>query len=230
MLTIQGLSAGYAGSEILHSIDLEVGDKEIVALIGPNGSGKSTLLKSIFNLADVYKGSIKFGHKELAGLSTNQLVKYGIAFVPQDEVTFPAMTVAENLEVANYSVRNALLVKEVYEQFPILAEKKRVEARSLSGGQQRILAIARSLIQRPLLLLLDEPSAGLDPKMAKEVFQIIEKIKDRGSSVLMAEQNAKQAIAIADNTYVLEAGKVKLRGNEKILGSSELRKVFLGSS
>ncbi len=230
MLSIQGLSAGYDGSEILHTINLEVGDREIVALIGPNGSGKSTLLRSVFNLADVYRGSIKFGNKELAGLPINRLVKHGIAFVPQDEVMFPAMTVAENLEVAGYSVRDALPAKEIYKQFPILAEKKRVDARNLSGGQKRILAIARSLIQKPLLLLLDEPSAGLDPKMAREVFQMIEDIKDRGSSVLMAEQNAKQAVAIADNTYILEAGEVKLRGNDRILDSSELRKVFLGSS
>lgn len=230
MLSIQGLSAGYAGSEILHGVDLEVGDKQIVALIGPNGSGKSTVLKSVFGLADVYKGSIKLENHELRSLPAHQLIKLGIAYVPQDNLTFPGMTVGENLEVAGYSPKKARPVKEVYEMFPMLAEKQKSLARDLSGGQQRLLGIARVLIQDPQLILLDEPSAGLAPKLVEEVFDLLKQIKESGMSILVAEQNAKQAVAICDNTYVLEAGTVKLQGKEEILASDELRKVFLGSS
>jgi len=230
MLSVRGLKAGYDGSEILHSVDIEVGDCNIVALIGPNGSGKSTLLKSIFNLVDVYSGSIIFGQYDLSKLPTHFLIRAGLAFVPQDDLTFPTMTVVENLEVAGYSPKEHKPIEEIYKLFPMLADKKHSFARNLSGGQQRVLGIARALVQKPRLLLLDEPSAGLAPKVAAEIFELIRQIRDNGTSVLIAEQNAKQAVAVADNTYVLEAGTVKLEGSGDLLAGNELKKVFLGSS
>jgi branched-chain amino acid transport system ATP-binding protein len=232
MLSIKSLKAGYANSEILHRIDVEVKSGEIVAIIGPNGSGKSTLLKSVFNLCDIYSGEITLNKKNITKLATHELIKNGVSFVPQGRQIFRNMTVKENLEIGSINTKNKKeiekSIKEVYELFPFLKEKENKNAFTLSGGQQQLLSIARALIQKPKLLLLDEPSLGLSPKMIKEVFEKIVEINKKGINIMIVEQNAKIATKIANKTYVLEQGKIAISGGKEILKNKQIKKVYLG--
>jgi branched-chain amino acid transport system ATP-binding protein len=232
MLKIKNLVAGYAGSEILHGVDFQVKLGEIVAIIGPNGSGKSTLLKSIFNLCDVLDGKIIFKDKDITKLATHELIFEGISFVPQGRLVFSDLTVKENLEMGAFVFKDKEIVKrnlaDVYKKFPILAEKQNDYAFTLSGGQQQMLAIARALIQDPELLLLDEPSLGLSPKAMGEIFEKIKEINKEGITVIIVEQNAKQAVKIADTTFVLEEGKIVLTGGKNILNNKKIRNVYFG--
>lgn len=232
MLKIQNLKSGYNGNEVLHSVNLEVGTGEIVAIIGPNGSGKSTLIKSIFKLASVYSGKIIFMDKDITRLPTYEVIYEGISYVPQGRQVFDEMSVHENLEMGAFIMTDhALLdtnIKEVYEKFPILKEKQASSAFTLSGGQQQLLSIARSLMQNPKLLLLDEPSLGLSPKATDEVFDIIKKLNKEGISIIIVEQNAKKAVEIADKTYVLEDGKIALSGGKEILKNEKIRDIYFG--
>lgn len=233
MLQIQNLKAGYGNDmEILHGVDLEVKSGEIVAMIGPNGAGKTTVLKSIFSLADIYCGKIIFKDKDITNLKTHELIELGISFVPQGRLVFPNMSVLENLQMGAFIFADKEVVKrninDIFQKFPILKDKSRELASNLSGGQQQLLAIARALIQNPQLLLLDEPSLGLSPKMVKEIFEKIVQIKNEGVAILIVEQNAKQAVGIADRTYVLESGKVALEGNKDILKNEKIRDIYFG--
>jgi branched-chain amino acid transport system ATP-binding protein len=232
MLKIQSLKSGYNKIEILHKIDLNVSVGEIVALIGPNGAGKSTVLKSIFNLTDVYDGKIFFKDKDITGLKTYELIKLGIGFVPQGRQIFTNMTVLENLQMGAYMINDKEIVKrnvnDIFQKFPFLKEKQSELARNLSGGQQQLLAIARTLIQNPQLLLLDEPSFGLSPKTMKEIFEKIVEIKNEGVAILIVEQNAKQAVNIADRTYILENGKIAMDGGKEILENEKIRDIYFG--
>jgi branched-chain amino acid transport system ATP-binding protein len=231
MLLIKNLKAGYNGSEILHGLDFEAKNGEIVAIIGPNGSGKSTLLKSIFNLCEV-NGNIDFKGKNLVNLPTHSLISEGISYVPQGRQVFGDLTVKENLEMGAFIFKNKELVKrnleDVYEKFPILKEKEKDYAFTLSGGQQQLLAIARALIQDPELLLLDEPSLGLSPKAMKEVFEKVCEINKEGITVIIVEQNARQAVKIANHTFVLEEGRIALKGGKNILKNKKIRNVYFG--
>ena len=232
MLQIKNLKAGYNGNEVLHSVNLEVGTGEIVAIIGPNGSGKSTLIKSIFKLADVHGGKIVFMDKDITKLPTYEVIYEGVSYVPQGRQVFDEMSVHENLEMGAFIMTNhALLdtnIKEVYNKFPILKEKQADSAFTLSGGQQQLLSIARALMQNPKLLLLDEPSLGLSPKATDEVFDIIKKLNKEGISMMIVEQNAKKAVEIADKTYVLEDGKIALSGGKEILKNKKIRDIYFG--
>jgi len=232
MLKIQNLKAGYDGMEILKGVDFEIGAGEIVAIIGPNGAGKSTLLKSVFNLADIYSGKIFFKDKDITKLPTYQLISLGVSFVPQGRQVFGTLTVLENLEMGAFIFKDKELIKrnidDVFEKFPMLKEKKNDLACNLSGGQQQMLAIGRALIQDPELLLFDEPSLGLDPKTMKEVFAKIQEINKEGIPVVIVEQNAKQAVSIANRTYVLEDGKIAMQGGSEILQSEKIKKIYLG--
>ena len=232
MLKIQNLKSGYNGNEVLHGINIEVGTGEIVAIIGPNGSGKSTLIKSIFKLANVYSGKINFMDKDITKLPTHEFIYEGISYVPQGRQVFDEMSVHENLEMGAFIMTNhALLktnIKEVYEKFPILKEKQKDSAFTLSGGQQQILSIGRALIQNPKILLLDEPSLGLSPKATDEVFNVIKKLNKEGISIIIVEQNAKKAVEIADRTYVLEDGKIALTGGKEILKNSKIKSIYFG--
>ena len=232
MLKIQSLKSGYNKIEILHKIDLNVSVGEIVALIGPNGAGKSTVLKSIFNLTDVYDGKIFFKDKDITGLKTYELIKLGIGFVPQGRQIFTNMTVLENLQMGAYMINDKEIVKrnvnDIFQKFPFLKEKQSELARNLSGGQQQLLAIARTLIQNPQLLLLDEPSFGLSPKTMKEIFEKIVEIKNEGVAILIVEQNAKQAVNIAYRTYILENGKIAMDGGKEILENEKIRDIYFG--
>src|SRR3989338_1885658 len=202
MLSIKNLEAGYGKMQILFDINLSIKPNEIAVLIGPNGAGKSTLLKSIFNLIDVYKGSIIFKNKDITKTPTHELIELGISYVPQGRQVFNSLTVKENLEMGAFLTKEKELVEKRMDEvldvhFPDLRKKIDDYAFALSGGQQQMLAIGRALMQDPQLLLLDEPSLGLAPKVMKELFKKIVKIKEEGVAIIIVEQNAKQATKIA---------------------------------
>lgn len=232
MLEIKEIKSGYNGVEILHGIDLKVKPAEIVAIIGPNGAGKSTLLKSIFSQCEVYSGKILFKDKELTRLPTHEMISEGISYVPQGRPIFSDLTVKENLEMGAFILQDKEVVKrnlkDVLEKFPFLKKKENDYAFTLSGGQQQMLAIARALMQNPEVLLLDEPSLGLAPKTMQEVFEKIVEINKEGIALIIVEQNAKQAVKIAHTTYVLEDGKIALKGGKEILKDKRIKNIYFG--
>jgi len=232
MLKIIDLYAGYGKLEVLKGINLEVKPAEIVALIGPNGAGKSTVIKAIFSIADTTKGKIVFKGKNITNLKTHELMDVGISYVPQGRINFSNLTVEENLKVGAELIDDKDLIEKslqkVYEKFPILKEKKHKHAFTLSGGQQQMLALGRALMQNPSIMLLDEPSLGLSPKLQKELFAMIKKLKQDGISILIVEQNAKKAIEIADKTYLLEDGRIAMKGGKEILKNKKIKSVYLG--
>jgi len=233
MLLIKNLSAGYGKMQILFGINLMIEPNEIAVLIGPNGAGKSTLLKSIFNLVDVYKGKIIFKNKDITKAATHELIEFGISLVPQGRQIFNTLTVRENLEMGAFLTKEKGLIdrrlNEVIEKhFPDLKSKLNDYAFSLSGGQQQMLAIGMALMQHTQLLLLDEPSLGLAPKIMKEMFKKIQEINEEGTAMIIVEQNAKQAVSIADRIFVLEDGKVALSGGRNILRDKRIQHIYLG--
>jgi len=232
MLKIKNLKSGYNGMEVLHKIDLEVKPGEIVALIGPNGAGKTTVLKSIFNLCNVYSGKILWKNKNITKLPTYQLIYEGVSYVPQGRQVFKDLTVKENLEMGAFTMTDHQLlktnIKDVFDKFPFLKEKQDKHAFTLSGGQQQMLAIGRAMMQNPDLLLLDEPSLGLSPKAMKEIFEKIKEINKEGVSIIIVEQNAKQAVELANKTYILEDGKVALKGRKEILKDKRIKNIYFG--
>ncbi len=235
MLKIKNLSAGYGGPIIIKDLNLEVSEREIVTLIGPNGAGKSTVLRSIFGLTQQEKqSSILFFGQELSKLSSSEIVQLGITYDPQGRTVFPSLTVEENLDMGAYLLVDSELVRErkdyVYQEFPRLKERRFQKAKTLSGGEQQMLAIGRCLMLSPKLLLLDEPSIGLAPKIIAEVFQKLVEIRDTGVSILMVEQNATQALKISDRAYVLELGENRLEGKGKdLLKNQKVRALYLGA-
>ena len=232
MLKIQKLKAGYNNMEVLHGIDFEVKPEEIVAIIGPNGAGKSTLLKAVFNLCEVYGGKIVFKDKDITKMPSYELIYEGISYVPQGRQVFGNLTVRENLEMGAFIMTDHEVlkrnIKDVFDKFPFLKEKQNDYAFTLSGGQQQMLAIGRAMMQNPELLLLDEPSLGLSPKMQKEIFKKIKKINKEGIAVIIVEQNAKQAVESADKTYILEGGRIALKGGKEILKDKRIRNIYFG--
>jgi branched-chain amino acid transport system ATP-binding protein len=232
MLSIKNLHAGYNGLKVLKGIDVHVKPNEIVALIGPNGAGKSTVIKAIFNIANVYDGKIIFKDKDITNMKTHQLMKLGISYVNQGRINFGNLTVEENLTIGADSIHDSSVVKKnldaVYKKFPVLKERRKSLAYGLSGGQQQMLALGRALMHKPSLLLLDEPSLGLSPLLQKQLFKIIQDLRDDGISILIVEQNAKRAIEMADRTYVLEDGKIALMGGKDIVNHEKIKSVYLG--
>ncbi|MBI5393483.1 ABC transporter ATP-binding protein [Candidatus Woesearchaeota archaeon] len=232
MLEINELHAGYDELEILKGITLHVNPGEIVALIGPNGAGKTTVIKSIFSLANVRAGKIIFKEKDITRIKTHELIELGISYVNQGRIIFKNLNVKENLLIgADFLQDKDIIQKDldfVYKKFPILKQREDQLAFALSGGQQQMLAIGRALMQNPSLLLLDEPSLGLSPKLQKELFAIIQQLKDDGISLLIVEQNAKKAIEIADRTYLLEDGNIALEGGKEIIKHKKIKDVYLG--
>ncbi len=218
--------------QILKGIDFEIDKKEIIAIIGPNGAGKSTLLKSVFNICEVYSGKIEFNNKDITKLPTYKRIYQGISYVPQGRQVFNNLTVKENLEMGGFIFKNKNIIEKninnIFSKFKFLKEKQNDYASTLSGGQQQILAIARALMQNPKLLLLDEPSLGLSPKSMKEIFKKIVEINSEGVAIIIVEQNAKQAVEIADRTYVLEDGQVALTGGKEILKDNKIKNIYFG--
>ncbi|ABD01758.1 ABC transporter ATP-binding protein [Synechococcus sp. JA-2-3B'a(2-13)] len=231
LLDIQDLYSGYRGVDILKGIHLKVNPGQIVVIIGPNGAGKSTVLKSLFGLATIRSGRVLFQGSDITHLPAEQLVQRGIGFVPQTNNVFPSLTVQENLEMGAFIRRDnpAAQLERVYELFPPLKEKRRQAAGSLSGGQRQMLAIGRALMVEPQLLLLDEPTAGLSPLYIEQTFALLQEINRLGISILMVEQNAKQALKMADWGYVLSTGENRFEDTgPNLLNNPEVLELFLG--
>jgi len=232
MLEIKDLHAGYGELKVLNGLDIEVKPNEIVALIGPNGAGKSTVIKSIFNIARVTKGKVIFKEKNITHMKTHKLIELGISYVSQGRINFSNLTVEENLRIGADLIHDKEVIEKnlqfVFKKFPILKERKQKLAYGLSGGQQQMLALGRALMQNPSLLLLDEPSLGLSPKLQKELFKTIQDLRNEGIAILVVEQNAKKAIEIADHTYLLEDGRIVLKGGKDIIKHDKIKSVYLG--
>ncbi len=231
-LKISNLNAGYGKVTALHECALEVNEHETITVIGPNGAGKSTLLKTITGLVKAMSGQIVFQDEEITTLSTDQIVRKGIAFVPEGGRPFPNMTVLDNLRMGAFTKRENLkngVIDELFALFPVLKKRSNQYARTLSGGERQMLAIARGLISRPKLLMLDEPSLGLAPKLVDEIYEKIRMLKESGLTVLLIEQNTSYALELADRGYVLENGHIIMAGACAELSSSDhIRKAYLG--
>jgi branched-chain amino acid transport system ATP-binding protein len=232
MLTVEGLSAGYHHLQILHGIDLHVDEREIVAVVGGNGAGKTTTLKTISGMVAPTGGTVTFRGEPAGGVRPSELVRRGLVHVPEGRALFGPLTVQENLRMGGWTRGGQPLdeaLDEVFALFPILAERRGQPAETLSGGQQQMLAIGRALMARPRLLMLDEPSTGLSPKLTWAVLDAVRVIRDRGVAVLLVEQNAAQALDIADRAYVLESGSIVLSGPGTALARDDrVRAAYLG--
>jgi ABC-type branched-subunit amino acid transport system ATPase component len=228
VLSVENVFSGYGETTVVHGVSINISPGEIVVIIGPNGCGKSTLLKTIFGQVKPSSGRIFLGKEEITGRKPYELVGKGIGFVPQTENIFSSLSVMENLEMGGYLNKNPDF-KEIFNIFPVLQEKKKEKASSLSGGERQMLAMARALMTRPRLLLLDEPSAGLAPKMVEVLMEKVEELRDQDSSVLLIEQNAKSALKIADRGYIMVMGKKVFEGKaDEILDNKEIGRLYLG--
>jgi branched-chain amino acid transport system ATP-binding protein len=231
LLAVTGLRGGYGDVDILHGVSLAVEPGQIVVIVGPNGAGKSTALKAVFGLVRIRGGSIVFADRDLTGRRPDQIVEAGISFVPQTENVFPTLTVEENLDMGAYLRKDDIRPQRerVYELFPPLREKRRQAAGTLSGGQRQMVAMGRALMLDPKLLLVDEPTAGLSPLFMNQIFEILVDINKTGVAIMMVEQNAKQALGIADRAYVLAMGENRHEGTgAELLGDPEVATMFLG--
>jgi branched-chain amino acid transport system ATP-binding protein len=234
MLKVRGLVVGYgAGRRIVDGVDLHVDAGEIVVLIGQNGAGKSTLLKGLFNMAPFRSGDIILDGATTAALSTASLLRAGLAYVPQGRSIFPKLTVEENLRLGGYLLNDSNTIErrlgELRTLFPILAERKDDYAAGLSGGEQRLLEIARTLVMNPKVIMLDEPSIGLAPRMVDLVFDTARTLAQRGAAVLMVEQNVKKALAASDRGYVLELGKIQIADRATtLIDDARVRRLYMG--
>jgi branched-chain amino acid transport system ATP-binding protein len=233
MLQLDNVSLSYGGFRALEGIDLRADDGELVVLLGANGAGKSSTFRAISGLHKA-AGSIRWNDAELLGLRSAQIVRHGVVQCPEGRKLFPLMSVRKNLMMgafvyASDKAENRKRLDKVFDLFPVLREKKDDPAGSLSGGQQQMLAIARALMGRPRLLLLDEPSLGLAPLVVKQMFEIIQQINREGTTVLLAEQNAFAALNISDRAYVMERGRILIEGNSsQLLGDERIRKAYIG--
>jgi branched-chain amino acid transport system ATP-binding protein/neutral amino acid transport system ATP-binding protein len=232
LLVAEGVVGGYSTTDmILKGVSATVAGGEIVAVLGPNGAGKSTLLKAVAGQVRVREGSVRVGGQSVAGLSPREIARRGVAYVPQEANVFPTMSVRENLEIGGYLAprQTRARIEAMFARFPILAEKRREAARALSGGQRQILAVAIALMVEPQVLLLDEPSAGLSPVATQALFDTIRTIRDTGVAVMLVEQNALEALDLADRAYILAAGQNHTSGPAKVLAADpEVRRAFLG--
>jgi len=233
MLVLKNIEAGYGKIQILWNINLEVKEKEIVCILGPNGAGKTTTLRVIAGLLKPYKGKVLYKNKDITNLHPYERFKAGIAFVPDTKELFPYMSVEENLlvgfENSGVNIKKRDNIEKVFELFPVLKERRRQLAKTLSGGEQQMLAIARALVSEPSLLMLDEPSTGLAPKIVGKIFEILPKLRESGLTILLVEQNIKLALDISDRGYVMENGKLVIEGNvDELKNNEKIKSVYLG--
>ena len=232
MLKVQGISTSYGKINVLKNISLEVEEGSIVTILGANGAGKSTTMKTICGLLKPQEGKVEFFGENVTGRRPDQLVRTGIALVPEGRQILSGMTVLENLEMGAYHRKDNEIkhdIEKVMERFPILKERQQQLGGTLSGGQQQMLAIARALLSRPKLLLLDEPSMGLAPLVVADIFKIIKEINEAGTTVLLVEQNARQALRVSDYGYVLETGKIIAEGKSNdLLTDPRIMEAYLG--
>lgn len=233
MLQLRNVNVSYDGLQTIWDVSMEVGDKRFVSLIGSNGAGKTTLLRTISGLKEPQSGNITWNGREIAGMQPNKICELGIIHVPEGRKIFPNMTVRDNLEMGAYLQVNRKHLKDslhfVFEVFPLLEQRRKQYAATLSGGEQQMLAIARGLMGKPELLMLDEPSLGLSPKMAWEVFERLGVLSSRGLSILLVSQEIPKSLKLSDTAYVMENGHIMMQGSgEELLKDNQIRKHYLG--
>jgi branched-chain amino acid transport system ATP-binding protein len=230
LLNMENVTSGYDKRNVLNNVSFHVNKGEIVALIGPNGAGKSTALKTVFGFLRVHAGRVVFNNEDITHKKPYELAKRGMSFVHQGRQVFRNLSVEDNLRLGAFIDKSAEKnIEKIYFLFPTLKEKRNATAASLSGGQQQLLAIGRALMMQPQLLLLDEPSLGLDPKTVRIVFQKIKEIREKGVTILLVEQNARMALQIADRAYVFETGAIKLSDvGKKLLKNTTVQRLYLG--
>ena len=231
VLEVEDVYSGYGETEILHGVSVYVAPGEIATIIGPNGSGKSTLMKTIFGLLMPTRGKVALDNEDITGLRPDRIVRKGMCYVPQTDNVFPSLTVLENLEMGAF-IRDddySGSITDVFARFPVLEERKSQRAGSLSGGEQQMLAMGKALMLNPKALLLDEPSAGLAPRMVEEILQKIVEIKKTGVAILMVEQNAKEGLRLSDRGYVLAMGKKRFEDEGlALLNNPDVGRLYLG--
>ena len=235
IIHVNQLNSGYANSHVLFGVDFEAKEKEITIVVGPNGSGKSTLLKSIFGLCAVYSGKISYRGKTITGLAPHEVARKQIAYLPQVDNVFSNLSIKENLTMASYTLDSKTYAKripEIFDTFPALKKYEKTKADSLSGGERQMLAMAMALIRQPKVMLFDEPTASLSPKLADEVLSKIKQLRDDfGITIILVEQNVKRALKIGDYVYLFANGKGVFQGKpEELLAHPELSKLYLGIS
>jgi branched-chain amino acid transport system ATP-binding protein len=236
ILIVRNLKAGYGGGRlIVDGVDLEVASGEIVTMIGPNGAGKSTVLKGIYNMTRERHGDVQLAGTSVFQLPPHELLRRGLAYIPQQHTIFPKLTIAENLAMGGYLIGNARRLAErialVEAVFPVLAERRAQFAASLSGGEQRMLEIARTLVMDPKVIMLDEPSIGLAPRIVDQVFAVVRQLAQSGKAILMVEQNVKKALATSDRGCILELGRIRLQDRaEALIGDKRVARLYMGMS
>jgi len=233
LLEVKGIESGYGKTSVLYNIDVEVKEGEMVAMVGPNGAGKTTLLRTISGILKVKKGQIIFQGKQLEDLKPNEIVQKGIGYVPQDNNVFPNLTVMENLEMGAYLLPESEFgdkLKDIFERFPILKERKKQKAGTLSGGERQMLAIASSLLLTPKLLMIDEPCGGLAPQVTEEVFSKILEIHKMGTAILwVVERDMESVLKLVSRNYVMESGEITFEGTgEELLSNKKFQELILG--
>ncbi len=234
MLRLEAVSVVFGELQVLWDISFEVAEGEIVALVGANAAGKTTILKTIAGLVRPSRGRVVFEGKNLCGIQSHDIVTEGLCLIPEGRRLFPEMTVKENLELGAYGMRvwkdRAAALEHTYTIFPALRERERQLARTLSGGEQQMVAIGRGLMSRPRLCMLDEPSLGLSPINVRELFRVVRELRSGGTTVLLVEQNVLQTLTVADRAYVLENGRIVLAGSGKeLLGNRHVKEAYLGA-
>jgi len=233
LLRAEAMTAGYGKMDVLHEVSLIVSAGELVAVIGPNGAGKSTAFKAIVGFLRPKTGRVIFDGQDITGLRPDLVLRRGLAYVPQGRIVFPQMTVLENLEMGAYiepdAKRIAQALEQVYALFPILAERRQQKAGTLSGGEQQMVAIGRALMTHPKLILLDEPSLGLAPRLVSVIFDKLVEMKRAGYTLMVVEQNAARALAVADRAYALELGQNRFEGSgQELLADPEVKRLYMG--
>lgn len=234
VIELNDVTAGYGNTTVIHDVNLAVEEGEIACLIGPNGSGKSTLMKAIYGFADVFDGTVMFRDEDVTGRSPQESLRAGMSYVLQDSSVFPDMTVHENMLMGGFVFddddRANERAEELYEEFPLLGEIRSQKAGSLSGGQRRLLELARALVVEPEVMLLDEPSIGLEPRYIDQVFDRIRQLNDLGTTLLLVEQNAEKGLSVADRGYVLTSGEIEFTGTgTELLDDDEVGRLYLGA-
>jgi branched-chain amino acid transport system ATP-binding protein len=234
ILDVRGLKVGYGdGRLIVDGVDLLVESGEVVTMIGQNGAGKSTVLKGIYNMARERHGEVRLAGEPAFALPPHKLLQRGLAYIPQDHTVFPKLSIAENLAMGGYLIQDRGLLAEriagVEAMFPVLAERRQQYAASLSGGEQRMLEIARTLVMDPKVIMLDEPSIGLAPRMVDQIFAVVRRLAEAGTAILMVEQNVKKALAASDRACVLELGRVSLQDRAPaLIGDERVARLYMG--
>ncbi|HZD37062.1 MAG TPA: ABC transporter ATP-binding protein [Actinomycetes bacterium] len=230
MLEVSGLATGYLGENVVEGVDVEVGEGQAVTIIGSNGAGKTTLFRALCGMLPVTAGRVRLDGVDITGAATHRVARAGLAYVPAERHLFGGMSVRENLLLGAYPRRpDPSAERLVFDLFPRLAERRRQHAGSLSGGEQQMLAVGRALMSRPRLLLLDEPTTGLAPKLARSAYAALRVLKERGLTLLVAEQQVPLALSLADRGYVLENGRIRLEGaSEDLARNAEVRRAYLG--